>query len=235
MATSGLAIIQYTRNEIIAAAMRKLGVLEKGGTPDTEDYTNGTIVFNMLIAEFRGLGMPLWARNSYTFNPTAATLSYNVGTGQTLNTPYPLKLYQAYRTPSGSGTLIPLDIIGDYNFNMLPTNSTGAPIQVTYQPKINLGVLKVWPTPGTADIADTITLVYQRPFEYMSSSTDTMDFPEEWYNPVVFGLASRWAPEWGIPLMDRQHLNKEFAEILDRVLGMGGEDGSIFFAPDWRE
>jgi hypothetical protein len=233
MATSGVATIQYTRDQLIQMALRKLSVLAKGQVPDTEDYTNSTQAFNLLIAEFRALGMPLWARNSYTITPVASTSSYTIGTGQTLNTPYPLKLHQAVYTPSG-GTNYNIDIIADYNFNLLPTNSSGKPIQMTYQPKNNLGVIKVWPTPTSAETSDTITIVYQRPFEYMTATGDTLDMPEEWYTPIVYGLATRLAPEWGIGLPDRQTLAKEAEMYLQRVLDMGFEDATLTFQPDTR-
>lgn len=232
MATSGISANQLTRNEYIEAACRKLGVIADGQTLSATNYTNGTYAFNALIGEFRGLGMPLWARNSYSFSPTAGTETYNIGTGQTLNTPYPLKMLQAYRLDSGASTRIPLEIVADYNFNLYPSNSSGLPIQLTYQPKINYGVIKLWPTPDTNAAAGTLTIVYQRPTEYVSSSTDTVDVPEEWTNAIIYNLAVRLAPEWGIPLPDRDALKKEAKDVLDRALEFGAEDGSMFFQPN---
>jgi hypothetical protein len=233
MATSGVATIQYTRDQLIQMALRKLSVLAKGQVPDTEDYTNATQAFNLLISEYRALGMPLWARNSYTFSPVASTNTYNIGTGQTLNTPYPLKMYQAVYLPSG-GTNYNMDLIAEYNYNLLPTNAQGKPIQLTYQPGNNIGVIGIWPTPTSSETSDTITIVYQRPFEYMTATSDTLDMPEEWYTPIVYGLATRLAPEWGIGLPDRQTLAKESEMYLQRVLVMGFEDASLTFQPDTR-
>jgi hypothetical protein len=177
--------------------------------------------------------MPLWARTSHTFSPTAAASSYTIGTGQTLNTTYPLKIYEAIYAPD-SGTNYPMNIIADYNYRLLPTDATGRPIQLTYQPSNNSGIIKIWPTPTSAETSDDITIVYQRVFEYMTATADTIDFPEEWYTPLVYGLATRLAPEWGVPLPDRQALNKEFEIVLERVQGMGQEDATIMFQPDRR-
>lgn len=231
MATSGVTTYQQTRNQIIAAALRKIGVLAQGQTPTTEDYNNGAEALNMLIAEFRALGMPLWKRTQYSFSPTLSTSSYNIGSGYTLNTAYPLKMLEAWRQDSSTSSRIPMDIIANANFNLLPSNSSGTPIQLTYQPKNNYGVLKLWPTPDSGATSATIYLVYQAPFEYFSASTETMDFPEEWYNALVYGLAVRMAPEWGVPLNDRQLLMKESEMFLQRVLSFGEEDGSLFFQP----
>lgn len=232
MSTSGITENQLTRNQFIEAALRKLNVIADGQTPSSDNYSNSTIAFNALIGEFRVLGMPLWARKSYTFTPVASTSSYTIGTGQTLNTPYPIHMLQAYRLDNSGGTKIPMEIQSDFNFNLYPTGSSGAPIQLTYQPKVNVGVIQLWPTPdATATANSTITIVYTRPTEYVSTSTDTLDVPEEWYNAIIYNLAVRLAPEWGIPLPDRQMLAREAKDILDRAVESGYEDASLFFQP----
>lgn len=234
MATSGVTTNQLTRNQYIEAALRKLNVIAEGQTPSTESYTNGTFAFNALIGEFRTLGMPLWARTTHSFSPVASTVAYNIGSGQTLNTPYPVKMLQAYRQDSGQTTKTPVELISDYNFNMLPSSSGGMPIQLTYQPKVNLGVIKLWPTPDATAATSTITLIYFRPIEYVSASTDTIDFPEEWTNAVIYNLAARLAPEWGVPLPDRRELSKEADKYLERALENSNEDASFFFQPERR-
>ena len=228
--TSGVTTNQLTSYQFIEAALRKLNVLAAGATPSSEDYTNGTLALNALLGEYRALGMPIWARNQYTFSLTASTSSYTIGTGQTINTPYPLRILQTWRNDTGNSTRIPVEIVPNYNFNLAPSSSGGSPIQLTYQPKVNTGVIQVWPTPdSTAASSSTITIVYQRPTEYVSASTDTMDFPEEWYGAIIYGLAVRLAPEWGIPLPDRQMLKKEADEYLQNALSNGTEEASFFF------
>lgn len=232
MSTSGVTTNQLTRNQIIESAMRKIGVLAIGQTPTTEDYTNATLAFNALIGEFRALGLELWTRTTYNFGLTTNVSSYNIGSGQTLNTPYPIKMLQAYRTDTGNTTRIPMEIVPNYNFNLFPASSGGRPIQITYQPKVNYGVIQVWPVPDAdANTNSTVNIVYTRPIEYMVSSTDTIDFPEEWVQPIIYNLAVRLAPEWGIPLPDRQQLMKEAQMYLENALGNGAEDGSFYFQP----
>lgn len=232
MATSGVTTNQLTRDQIITSALRKLNVIADGQTPSTDNITNGSFALNAIIGEYRGLGMQLWARNEYTFSLTANVFSYTIGVGQTLNTPYPVRLMQAYRVDSSSTSRIELDIQANYNYNLYPSTSGGAPIIINYQPKVNSGVIKLWPVPdASAASTSTITIVYTRPIEYTSASTDTMDFPEEWLNAIVYGLAVRLAPEWGIPLPDRNLLRQEEAVYLQRALENGQEDASITFQP----
>lgn len=227
-------IYQLGRDDIIKSALRKLSVLAQGQTPTIEDVTNASIALNMLVAEYRTVGMPLWARKTYSFNPIANQQNYSIGIGQPFNTAYPLHVLQAYRQDSGNSTRINMDVIPNFNLNLYPTNSGGTPIQISYQPMINYGVISVWPIPDTFATSSTISIIYTAPFDYFDSSVDTMDFPEEWYKALVWGLAVDLAPEWGIPLEDRQQLGKEAKQHLDNAKDYGYEDGSLFVQPERR-
>lgn len=227
MATSSIYSYQLTRNDIITSAMRKLGVLAEGQTPSAQNYADGMMALNTAISQLRAVGMPLWARSEYTFTPTTGT--YTIGTGMTLNTPFPVKLLQAFRTETNAK--IPLELMAREDFNILPTTSTGSPIKVNYQPNINYGTLSFWPAPTSSNTA-TITLVYQRPYQYFTTSTETMDFPEEWYNALIYTLAVLLAPEWGVPLPDRQVLKSEAKEYIEMAQMTGQEDGSFYLQPE---
>ena len=229
MATSGVSFYQLTRDQIITAAIRKLGGIAEGQTPSAQNLSDGQVALNGVIAQLKAIGMPLWARSEYTFTPTTST--YTIGTGYTLNTVYPVRMLQAYRTETN--TKIPMEIIAREDFNTLPANSEGSPIKLNYRPYINYGSISLWPTPASTNTS-TVTVVYQRPYEYFTAGTETMDFPEEWYNSVIYHTAVRLAPEWGVPLADRQMLMQEAKAYTEDALMAGQEDGSFFLQPQRR-
>ena len=232
MATSGITTNQLTRNQFIEAALRTLGVLAIDQTPSATEYTNANVKLNALVGEFRTKGLNVWQRTTYTMSLVNGTSVYNIGSGQTLNTPYPLHLLQAVRIDSAQGTRISMEITSDYNYNLLPANSSGTPIQVTYQPKMNTGVIEVWPVPDAYAASNvSIQLTYLRPIEYFNSATDTADFPEEWVSALIYGLAVRLAPEYGLPLQDRQLLIKEAEVYLQLAEENAFEDASFFLQP----
>jgi hypothetical protein len=80
----------------------------------------------------------------------------------------------------------------------------------------------------------SIIIVYQRPFEDFDAAIDEPDFPQEWFDALKYGLATRLAPEYGVPATERQLLTAEMTRIKQEALSMGMEEGSIFFQPDWR-
>lgn len=232
MSTSGTATWSLNRDQVINAALRKLAVLSGGSSPETYQVTDAGVASNAMIKAFQAEGMPVWAMKSYTFTTTSGTSAYNIGNGQTINTPMPLKVIQAVRGDGSSYSNVPLNIYTDYNFRLLPlTYSSGVPVNLYYQPLSTYGIINLWPIPS--DSTTQITIRYQRPFEDMTSSTDDFDFPSYWMEALIYGLASRLAPEYGIPLQDRQLLTKEALFMKDQALQFGSEEGSIYLQPDW--
>lgn len=62
---------------------------------------------------------------------------------------------------------------------------------------------------------------------------DNLDFPAYWTEAVIYGLTYRLAPEYGVPLQDRQTLAAEAKRFLDEALEYSTEDSSLFIQPDW--
>lgn len=229
MTTSSSYTNQLTRDQLLTAALRKLGVIAEGQTPSAANLADGQIAINAAIGQLRGLGMPLWARSEYTFTPT--TNSYTIGTGQTLDTVFPVRMLQAFRTESNAR--IPMELMARQDYNILPTTIGNMPLKVNYQPYINYGVVSLWPTPATTNTA-TVTLVYQRPFQYFTTGTETADFPEEWLLALIYTTAVLLAPEWGIPLADRTALKSEAKDYIETATMSGQEDASFFVQPERR-
>jgi hypothetical protein len=237
MTTSNSTLWELNRNQLIEAAMRKLGVLAKGQTPDAEDYTNGTIALNAVVAELQTIGMPLWARTEYTFPLVAAQATYTIGVGQALNVPFPLKLQQAVLVNTSSNATLDMAIISIYEYNGLsPLNSSGTPVQICYQPQINLGTITVWPTPdASAALNQTVKLVFQAPFDDFVAAGDTPDFPKEWHQTIIYKLAEALAPEYGIPIGDQGMIVQMADKHLTTALSFGTDESSVFFQPDRRD
>jgi hypothetical protein len=231
MTTSGNTILALTRDDIITSAMRKIGEIADGQTPTTNDYTIAAAALNTVISYLRTKGMQLWARKEYTFNPTASVSLYQIGIGKTFNTPYPLHVYDMYRTDSGASNSIRVEFEEASEFSLLPLSSGGNPIKFTYQPFVNYGEIKLWPTPDSNAATSTLKLVYQRPFEYFTSSTDTIDLPEEWYLPLILQLSVLLCLEFSVALPVQQNIQKLAAYITEEVADFGNEDGSLYIVP----
>jgi hypothetical protein len=233
MATSGSTDWSLNRDQVITSALRKLAVLPSGQSPSTAMTSDASDALNALVKAFQADGMPLWKISSQSFTVVSGTSSYTVGPSLTVNCPKPLKIIQAFYTPSG-GNNTPMNVYNRYDFNDLPqgTTYTGTPVNLYYQPLRTGGVIQLWPTPD--DSTTSITFHYQSPYEDMDVAANDFDFPSEWIQALIFNLAWTLAPEYGIPPTDRAILQKEAEYWHQYVLSMGAEEGGVFFQPDSR-
>lgn len=209
-----------TNDEIVTAALRKLAVLGDGQAASTGQLTTGTQALNVMLKAFESRGMPLWAITE-TDIPLTATRVYTVN-------PAPLKVIQALLVSGDS--MIPLEQKSHYDYNLLGSpQATGTPTSFWYE--VN-GVLHVWPTPDANAITNKqVRLVGQRQFSDSITGT-VLDLPQYWLEAVIYGLAYRLSPEYGMPLQDRQLLAAEAKTFLDEALSFGTEEGSLFLQPN---
>ncbi len=236
MATSGSTDFSVSRDDIIKRALRILGVLAQGETPKTDQTTEAAVALNGLVKAWEADGMPLWAIKSFSVPLTSGISTYQIGVGKTVNTPKPLKVIQAFNHNVSSNVDVPIRIITRQEYNILGNKtSTGNPIQVYYEPLSDYGILHVFPVPSTVEqSANVIVIYYQRPFEDFDISTDTPDFPQEWYDAITYGLATRLAPEYGLDMASRKTLWQEMSIIKQEALNFGLEEGSLYFGRENR-
>lgn len=236
MTTSNSTNFSVSRDDIIKRALRLIGAVAQGETPTTDQITEAALSLNGLVKAWQADGMPLWAIRQYAITMTAGVNSYDIGVGKTIDTPKPLKVLQSWNRDSTSNVDVPMRILTKQEYNMLGNKtSSGDPIQIYYEPLIDYGVLHLFPTPSATDASTgTIYIVYQRPFEDFDASVDTPDFPQEWYDAITYGLATRLAPEYGVSIPDRKTLWQEMSIIKQEALNFGLEEGSMFFQRDFR-
>jgi hypothetical protein len=79
MAISGTNQFTVTRNDIIDSALRTLGVIGIGETPQTEDYTNCSQALNIMIKSWAKKGWPLWTVETLGIVMVEAAEVYPIG------------------------------------------------------------------------------------------------------------------------------------------------------------
>ncbi len=227
MTTSANTSYESNRDNIIKAALRKCGVLAKGETPSTEDYTDCAQALNNIVTRFATLGMPLWKRTELSVTLALNTNDYTVANS--------LKTPQVILRDLTGGTQYELIPKSRYDYLRLPTNTSGIPVHYAFNPNLENGTLSIWPKPDAGAVSTkALTVVYQKEFDGFFSSTDTPDFPSYWTDALIYELAVSIAPEYGVPLPDRQALKQEAAVYLQQAQGYGDEEGSLFVMPDRR-
>lgn len=225
MATSGNTAFEMTRDGLINSALRKCGVLEKGEVADATDLTVCGEALNALLQTFVTLGMPLWKRITVQIPLVDNQPSYTINNA--------LKAPQALITTTSSGSTQELQLESLYDFSRLTTASKGSPTSYTVQPTLENLTISVWPRPdATTASTKTLTVIYQKEFDGFINASDTPDFPAYWSESLIYGLAVRISPEYGVPLLKKQELEKDFKMTLAAAQSYGDEDGSIWFTPE---
>lgn len=147
----------------------------------------------------------------------------------------PLRILECNRKDSSGNetTINPLTL---NEFDNLPNKtSQGTPVNYFYDPTIKNGTFYLWQTPDAATVAEyTIEIVYNAPIEDMDNLDDELDFPQEWYEAVIYGLAYRLAPENGLAQSERLMLKQDAIEALDLARDYDAEDGSLYIQPEVR-
>lgn len=227
MSTSGVTTYQLTAEQLINAAYRKTGIMGKGQVADSEELEYGLQALNLIIPALRTRGMQLWKLNTRTLPLVADTQEYTVTQPNKA-----FKIHEAWILPGTTGSKIPVEQISVFNYNILPTTSSGTPVKIAYTPKNTTGTIYIWPKPSTT-VASTYTFQYVSldELEVVTDTSQTLDFPSEWHLALVWAIAAQLAIELNVPIQDRQEIKKNYEEAVILAESGGTEEASIYVQP----
>jgi len=238
-----------TRDEIITLALRKLGVLEIGSSPDAATISNASMSLNLLIKQFSTDGLKLWKiseliipvtnnQTSYILGGASSTLMYDSLSPTVAITDKPLKAIQGfYRNLQNSPPIdVPVMLISKQEYNILGSkSSTGVANTLFYDPRKLNGILYVYLTPNDYSQANLqLHLIAQMPLDDLNSALDVPDFPNEWMNCLVWNLADQMSMEYGVPMNARQEITLRAGAYKSQMTDWDVEASSTFFMPDYR-
>ena len=240
-----------TRDQIIAAALRKLGVLELGATPDADTLSSSSLALNLFIKQMATEGLKLWTIEEGVLPLVSNQTTYTLGPGgdyfynasdisKTAVVDKPLKVLPSNafirNTTVTPSTDTPLMVISRQEYNLLGSKfSAGTPNSLYYNVRQNTGELSLFLTPDTtASSTYEVHFVYQRPIYDISSASAIPDFPVEWMNVLVWNLADQLAMDYGVALNKRQEIAVRAKAYREDLTGWDTEVVSTFFQPDYR-
>ena len=238
-----------SRDTIIALALRKLGVLELGDTPDSASLANASMSLNLLIKQMSTEGLKLWknselvipmvaGQTTYILGGSTSALMYDTQAPTTAITDRPLKAIQGfYRNIQVTPNIdIPVMLLSKNEYLTLGSKfSTGTANSLFYDVKALNGILYVYPTPDLNSQTNLqIHLVCQMPLNDILLSTDIPDFPNEWMNCLVWNLADQLAIEYGVPMNYRQEIMQRAMLYKSQLTDWDVETTSTYFMPEFR-
>lgn len=161
---------------------------------------------------------------------TGAAAVGNYVFAYTTKAPRPLRVLDG-RVKRSDGDEIPIEKVSRQEYFALPNkNSTGQVNQMYYDPQLSSGVLYVWPT--TDSVKTVLNITVYSPIEDFDDEDDTPDFPQEWYEAMKFGLASRIGLEKGLEINRQMLLDAKADRALADVLSWDDGEESVYLQPD---
>lgn len=79
MTTSGDISFNMNTNEIVRAALRKIGAISAGETPDNQTVADATLQLNMLVKALNATGLHIWTETEATLFLQPGQVSYTLG------------------------------------------------------------------------------------------------------------------------------------------------------------
>jgi hypothetical protein len=307
MATSGSTDFNLTRDQIINAALKKLGVIEGGESPSNADKADAIIALESMIKFWMAAGFKLWkieeatvflepGQAKYSLSttgdhaaittvktelsavgasgatsisvdsitdmssadnigvilddgsthwttingaPTGTTVVLTTGLASaasvdahvytyTTRLTRPLRLRSSRLRNSADSDTPLLDWSRDEYFDTPNKTSQGTPTALYYDPQLTTGELHVWSTPDTA--TDRLLIDFDMPLEDFDASTNNADFPQEWANVIIWGLANEMRFDFGVPLEVADRIHAQAKDKVDLALGFDTESESTYFA-----
>lgn len=232
-------IYSISRDTIISAALRKLQVIELGTTPDSDTITNAAQSLNIMIKAWQSSGIKLWTIDVYTMPLVSGKKEYTISpSGSDFTADKPIKVTQAWmRNISVIPNVdTPLLMISRQEYSLLGSkDSPGMINSIFYDPKATSGTLHTFLNPDIATATNyQLCYVAQRPMIDIGTGSDIPDFPTEWTQALIWGLADELAIEYGCHVNQRQEISMKANKYRSELEDWDTEYSPTFFTPDMR-
>lgn len=154
----------------------------------------------------------------------------------------PARVLDAFRRLSSETAAnvidVPLVPITEREYNNLSSKSIeGTPVQWWADNTLGLSTslhpgnldFYFWPRFENGD--QVIVYRYLKIFDDLDAATNDVEFPQEWFLPLMVGLAWLLGPKHGIPLNERKMLFQEMLVLVNQAKDYDVEPGSLFIQP----
>jgi len=222
-------------DRIIRMAMQDAGLLQEGDDPDPEQFANYLQRLNDLINLWQTQGLKLWLQKELSLPLTAGINQYALGPGGVLPTLQfkPMRILSSAYYMDSDGNRRPLMMISREEWMRLSTTVSQGPINSFFVDKQQIQILvNLWLTPDTQAATGHVILLMQEQVTNLVSLTDAMNFPQEWFIALRWGLADDICT--GQPQAIMQRCMMKAALYLAMLESWDVEDASTTFAPDSR-
>jgi len=207
MATSGSYDFNLTRNQIATQALRKVGAIAQGQTPNNDQLNEAFESLNVIIKNLQAHGIGLWKRRL-----TEYTAAQEIEPESDV-----IWIEKAYIRRNDEDTPLRLHGMEDY-FDIVSKDDEGLSTDLYFDRSISDPMITLWPVPDSS--TDTLYCYEYAKLEDFDSASDDPDAPPAWLRMLIFGLAYDLSFDYGLPPTERVMLRTEAAASMKELKGM---------------
>ena len=177
-----------TVSELVQAAGRKIGV----HSMSADEINDGMDALNMMLKEWSTKPSGVYAVTRESQNTSGGTASYSIGTGETWDTAWPVRIVESFIRIGNSD--YPVEIIDGRQYaNRFLKSLQTRPSELYYERTYPAGTVFLYPAPDTTY---AVHLWSHKPIAEYSSTATTIALPPEYEAAMLWNLAIVLAPEF---------------------------------------
>jgi hypothetical protein len=217
-----------TAGQIITRAYRILGFLEEPWVPSDDQMTQGILAFNAMLKSFQSDGINLYRQERRTITVPAMTAQIEV-------TPLVQGVEQVswvvqggsnpYHRPMGE-----FSYVDYFNLPNPNSNNTSGPSVYMFNKQDSASYLYIWPL---STLGGSMVATVGRTVNDINAAGDSVDFPSEWTECIIYNLADRLMDDQGMASGDAETAQRitQHALVLYRRLADYDRPTSVFMRP----
>lgn len=235
-------VLAYTRDQVVRAALRTQGYLEEGVAPSTQKLSDMSEALNVMIKSWAKDGIRVWTIEELVLALVAGQFKYVIGTsGADLTANRPMRVDYCFRRLNFSGAStawndVPLTRLAKGEYLALGNKgSQGVPNSFMYdaRPSAPTGDFYLYNTPDASTTANNnIHIFSKRQINDLNLAADVVDFPQEWYQALKWGLADETSLENQVAADLADRIERKAMRFKKEAGDWDREEGSIYFQPD---
>ena len=222
-----------TPERVIKMALKDAGLVQEGETPTDEVYSDSLNRLNDLINFEQTQGLKLWLQYDLSIPLVAGQATYTIKSGGDINLTRPSRVLDSgyYLDSNNFRRNI---ILIDRDTYMLLSNPTGQGAITQYFVDKRLAEMAVtfWLVPDAEAATGTAHVLIQNQAGLVSTISETMQFPPEWFMWLRWALAADLSNGQPDAIMNRCMIFA--AGYREALEGWDVEDAPTQFAPDQR-
>lgn len=217
-----------TRDEIIADALSKLGVIGPGEEAIGPSRTHAARRLDAIVKELDADGQFLWRMSRLTTATTASTATVTVS-ALAMDIDEPIRF-----TKAGATTGVPLLPMSRDEYMELPDRTIEAEVPSRYYLEKALtggrALISLYLYPEPSDTGDTVEYAAALRAKDFNAGDTSPDFPSSWTRCLGFMLAADLAPDYKQAGMVRT-FQSIYEPLKERLLGADNEKQGLTFVP----